>query len=41
LARDLTLQVANADEQPKWLPKEEWTAWIWPLPLLPPVQKDR
>ena len=40
LARDLTLQVANAVEQPKLLPKNVWAAWIWPLPLLPPVQKS-
>lgn len=41
LARDLTLQVANAEEQPKALPKAVWATWSWPLPLLPPVQKDR
>jgi len=39
LARDLVLQVANAVEQPKLLPKEAWISWVWPLPLLPPVQK--
>ncbi|MBL0211591.1 MAG: M20/M25/M40 family metallo-hydrolase [Holophagaceae bacterium] len=38
LARDLALQAANAAEQPKLLPKEVWTSWTWPLPLLPPVQ---
>ena len=41
LARDLALQVANAEESPKFLPKEVWTSWTWPLPLLPPVQTDR
>ena len=41
LARDLTLQVANAVEQPKLLPKDAWVSWTWPLPLLPPIQKAR
>ncbi|MDE3246007.1 MAG: M20/M25/M40 family metallo-hydrolase [Acidobacteriota bacterium] len=38
LVRDLALRVANAEAQPKALPKEVWAAWTWPLPLLPPVQ---
>jgi hypothetical protein len=33
--------VANAEDQPKVLPKEVWAPWIWPAPLLPPVQKAR
>ncbi|MBL0311753.1 MAG: M20/M25/M40 family metallo-hydrolase [Holophagaceae bacterium] len=41
LARDLALKVANADEQPKGLPKDAWSSWIWPLPYLPPVHKAR
>lgn len=41
LARDLTLQAANAVEQPKLLPKDVWASWIWPSPLLPPVPKAR
>lgn len=41
LARDLALQVANADEQPKLLPKDVWTTWVWPQPPLPPVQENR
>lgn len=41
LARDLALQVANAVEQPKLLPKDVWAPWIWPSPLLPPVEKAR
>lgn len=39
LVRDLVLQVANADTQPKPLPKNEWTSWSWPLPGLSPVEK--
>ena len=41
LARDLVLQVANAVEQPKLLPKDAWVSWAWPSPFLPPVQKAR
>ena len=39
LTKALVLQVANAVDQPKLLPKEAWGTWVWPLPLLPPVQK--
>ncbi len=40
LARELVLNVANAEEPPKCLPKATWSAWTWPSPTSP-VMKPR
>ncbi len=38
LAKELVLNVANATEPPKLLPKETWSTWTWPSPTSPALK---